>query len=143
MEASILIVLRTATNPLNYFAASVVGKWTAATRPTCNGASFHSMVGGETETPRHSPSDRWIYSGRRDGGTRRSSDEEAAAETRQAHLAVPSTIRSAVSRSGLAGHAYRHVIIYGPSCSRAYQEPCILIITSIDDIFTYIHIIFQ
>ena len=35
MEASILIVLRTATNPLNYFAASVVGKWTAATRPTC------------------------------------------------------------------------------------------------------------
>ena len=33
MEASSLIVLRTATNPLNYFAASVVGKWTAATRP--------------------------------------------------------------------------------------------------------------
>ena len=36
MEASGLIILRTATNPLNYFAASVVGKWTATTRPTCN-----------------------------------------------------------------------------------------------------------
>jgi len=107
-----------------------------------------SSVGGETETSRQftqsiqSPPDFMPPAGR-DGGTRRSSDEEAAAETRQAHLAVPSTIRSTVSRSGLAGHAYRHVIIYGPSCSRAYQEPCILIITSIDDIFTYIHINFS
>jgi len=50
MEVSSLITLQTATNPLNYFAASLVGKWTAATRPTFKPTQGASMIKWTTVT---------------------------------------------------------------------------------------------